>query len=103
MGSIIPDDREDTCHWCGRVGFTHKHHIFGGPNRKWSEKYGLYIHLCPRHHNMSDEGIHFNKEMREGYQRLAQFHFELEYACKHSASEEQAKAEFMRIFGRNYL
>jgi hypothetical protein len=52
---------------------------------------------------MSDEGIHFNKEMREGYQRLAQFHFELEYACKHSVSEEQAKAEFMRIFGRNYL
>jgi hypothetical protein len=103
MRSIIAGDRDDTCHYCGRVGFVHKHHIFGGANRKWSEKYGLFVHLCPYHHNMSDRGIHFNKEMREEYQKLGQYYFELQYALEHGVGEAEAKAEFMRIFGRNYM
>ena len=103
MRSIITDDKEDMCHYCGRVGSMHKHHIFGAANRKWSEKYGLFVHLCPYHHNMSDEGIHFNKEMRESYQRLGQQCFELWYAIEHIASASEAREEFMRIFGRNYL
>lgn len=101
--SIIAGDREDTCHYCGLVGSMHKHHIFGASNRKWSEKYGLYIHLCPPHHNMSDLGIHFNKEMMDAYHSLGQESFEQEYARSHSVSNEQARAEFMRIFGRNYI
>ena len=104
MRSIIPNDNKNMCHWCGAFfEKTHKHHIFGGANRRWSEKYGLYVHLCPRHHNMSDEGIHFNKDMMDSYHRLGQFYFELNYACDHSCGEEQARAEFMRIFGKNYL
>jgi hypothetical protein len=103
MRSIIDDDREDMCHYCGRTGDMHKHHIFGGVNRKWSEKYGLFVHLCPYHHNMSDEGIHFNKDMMDGYHRLGQKCFELRYCIDHSAGRAEAHAEFMRIFGRNYL
>lgn len=100
--SIIADDREDACHYCGRVGQMHKHHIFGGANRKWSEKYGLFIHLCPECHNMSDYSVHFNKDIMDSYHRLGQSSFELWYATKHSASHAEARAEFMRIFGRNY-
>lgn len=38
-----------TCFLCGANGsmdHLHWHHIFGGPNRRWSEKYGLKVRLC---------------------------------------------------------
>ena len=37
------------CWLCGRNGSVDpldKHHIFGGPYRKKSEKYGLVVYLC---------------------------------------------------------
>lgn len=101
--SIIAEDHENVCHFCKRVGSMHEHHIFGGPNRKWSEKYGLKVHLCPLHHNMSNAGIHYNSEMMEVYHKLGQETFEQKYAEEHSCSTETARAEFMRIFGRNYI
>ena len=41
------NDRE--CYLCGANGAAdplHWHHIFGGANRKHSEKYGLKVRLC---------------------------------------------------------
>lgn len=36
------------CYLCGKIGQTEEHHCFGGPNRKFSEKYGLkYISASP--------------------------------------------------------
>lgn len=93
MDSIIPGDSEERCHYCGRYCNPHKHHIFGAANRKWSEKFGLFVHLCPEHHNMSDQGIHFNKKMMDEYHQLGQMAFEVEHS----------REEFMKIFGRNYL
>ena len=43
----------------------HKHHIFGGANRSLSEKDGLFVFLPPELHNMSDKGIHFDKEFMQ--------------------------------------
>ena len=91
MDSIIQTNKE--CYWCHRTGDLHKHHIFGAANRKWSDKYGLWIWLCPEHHNMSDKGIHFNKPMREQMQQIAQREFEDTYGHD----------EFVRIFKKNYL
>jgi hypothetical protein len=53
---------EKKCYITGATEGLHKHHIFGASNRKHSETYGLYVYLIPRLHNMSDEGVHFNKE-----------------------------------------
>ncbi len=78
---------------CHRTGDLHKHHVFGAANRKWSEKYGLWIWLCPEHHNMSDEGIHFNKPLDLQVKQIAQREFE----------DTHTHDDFMRIFGRNYL
>lgn len=78
---------------CHTVGDLHKHHIFGGPNRKWSDKYGLWIWLCPKHHNMSDAGVHFNKPLDLQVKQIAQREFEDTYGHE----------EFMKIFGRSYL
>ena len=103
MKSIIPGDDKRKCHYCGCFfEHTHKHHIFGAANRKWSERYGLYIHLCPAHHNMSDQGIHFNKEMMDDYHKLGQRCFETWYHEKGHTPKE-CRAEFMKIFGWNYL
>ena len=40
----------DTCYLCGRNRIAYpcgleEHHVFGGANRKFSEKYGLKIHI----------------------------------------------------------
>ena len=78
---------------CHTVGDLHKHHIFGGPNRKWSDKYGLWVWLCPKHHNMSDAGVHFNKPLDLQVKQIAQREFEDTYGHE----------EFMKIFGRSYL
>lgn len=81
------------CYVCGTTLNLHKHHVFGGANRKHSEKYGLTVWLCGRHHNMSEEGVHFNKaldlKLKTKYQKI----FE----------DEHGHDEFMKIFGRNYL
>lgn len=68
------------------------HHVFGAANRKWSQKYKLTIPLCAFHHNMSDEGIHFNKPFRDAVQKMAQEKFE----------ETYPELDFVSIFGRNY-
>ena len=101
--SIIEDNREHTCHYCGRyVEVPHKHHIFGAANRKWSEKYGLWVYLCPQCHNMSPDSVHQNKDLMDGYHKLGQSTFEIKYATAHHCTHQEAKAEFMRIFGMNY-
>lgn len=91
MDSVLQERKE--CLLCYRTENLHSHHVFGGPNRRWSEKYGLKIWLCPEHHNMSDAGIHFNKDFDQTVKKMAQLYFELEHG--HDA--------FMEIFGRNYL
>lgn len=91
MDSILQSYKE--CYMCHMVGDLHKHHIFGGPNRKWSDKYGLWIWLCPKHHNMSDAGVHFNKPLDLQVKQIAQREFEDTYGHD----------KFMQIFGRNYI
>ena len=91
MDSILQTQKE--CYMCRTTQDLHEHHIFGGPNRKWSEKYGLKIWLCAKHHNMSDAGIHFNKALDREVKQIAQREFE----------DSHTREEFMQIFGRNYL
>ena len=44
--SIFDEDSVDKCFLCGKWGPTEEHHIFGGPCRKISDRYGLVVHLC---------------------------------------------------------
>lgn len=78
---------------CGTTQDLHSHHIFGGPNRKWSEAYGLKVWLCARDHNMSDAGVHFNKELDNQLKQIGQAAFE----------DTFINEDFLKIFGRNYL
>ena len=73
----------------------HLHHIyFGRANRKQSEKWGCVIYLSPEEHNMSNKGVHFNRE----------FDLYLKSECqKRLEGAGWTRAEFIETFGRNYL
>ena len=93
MKSVIQLKRE--CYVCGTIQGLHDHHIiYGTSNRKNSEKYGFKVWLCGKHHNLSNEGVHFNKELDLHLKRLAQEHYEANYGCR---------LNFIDTFGRNYL
>lgn len=93
MGKSIIEQEEGCCYLCGRwMKIREKHHIFGGSNRKWSEKYGLTVYLCCECHR-GRSGVHFNAEIMDELHKTGQQAFE-----KH-----HTRAEFMKIFGRNYL
>lgn len=89
--SIITDDLEH-CYICD-APFVEIHHIFGGANRKNSERYGLIVPLCHRHHNEPRTGVHFNRHLMQTLHEIGQKRFET------VASRE----EFIKVFGRNYL
>ena len=91
LDSVLQKEKE--CLVCHTTKNLHSHHVFFGKNHKMSEKYGMKVWLCADHHNMSDAGIHYNKDLNNEVKKMAQLWFELEYG----------HAEFMRIFGENYL
>lgn len=89
--SIVIDDMT-VCMFCGRPREA-IHHIFGGPNRRKSDRFGLIVPLCNAHHNMTNESVHFDKDMRRRVQILGQIAFESKYSHE----------KFMREFGKNYI
>lgn len=87
------------CFLCGRNGSgdpLDRHHIYPGPYRKKSEKYGLVVYLCHnRCHIFGADAVHQNaKKMR----LLQQFWQE-----KAMLEQNWSKEDFIREFGRNYL
>ncbi len=84
---------EKKCYITEATKGLHKHHIFGGPNRKLSELYGLYVYLIQEYHTGA-KGVHFNREFdlqlkREGQRKFERLH--------------GSREDFLRLFGRNYL
>lgn len=89
--SIMQTEKE--CYITGSTEDLHKHHIYPGSRRNASEKWGCWVWLRADWHNMSDYGVHFNKELDLRLKRECQEEFERRY--DHDT--------FMKIFGRNYL
>ena len=90
MKSIIQDTKE--CYFCGDTQGLHEHHVISGKNRQNSEKYGLKIWLCAKHHNMSKDSVHFNPIYANLTKKIAQLYFEQKY-----------DKDFLKVFHRNYL
>lgn len=91
--SIIQSEK--VCWVCQTPYDLHDHHVFyGTANRKHSEKYGLKVWLCSRHHNMSNEGVHFNKALDLKLKQTAQKHYE-----QNIGTREQFRIKF----GRSWL
>lgn len=86
--------KEKECFICGTTYNLHKHHIYPGTaNRKLSEKWGCWCYLCAYHHNMSNAGVHFN---READLKLKQY-------CQRVFEQKFGKERFVTVFGRSWL
>lgn len=89
--SIMQDKKE--CYVTHKTTGLHLHHIYGAANRKLSDKLGCVVWLSPEYHNMSNKGVHFNRE----------FDLELKRECQKRFEEVYPNLNFREIFGRNYL
>lgn len=73
-----------------------EHHVWGGSNRKNSEKYGLKVYLCHNKcHIFGKNSVHqnseINKALKAQVQRIAMEHY--------GWTVEQ----FREIFGKSYI
>lgn len=74
----------------------HRHEVFFGTgNRKKSIEYGLVVFLTPEMHNMSNFGVHFNRD----------FDLQLKEIGQRAAMEyyDWTVQDFIREFGANYI
>lgn len=97
MKRRLPSDK--VCWLCGRNGNgdpLDKHHIFNGPFRKKSEKYGLVVYLCHNQcHIFGPNAVHNNPDTARELKKWGQ----------QKAMEEQGWTveQFREQFGKNYL
>ena len=97
-----PLQKTDRCFVCGKGG-THLHHVFfGTANRKKSDEDLMFVYLCPYHHNMSNQGVHQNKELDNKLKVYAQKVW-MDTYCDKDMSEEDKINKFIERYGRNYL
>lgn len=104
MKSIMHNKADMTCYLCmelhseysTQTGLEEHHVIYGRGKRVLSEKYGLKVYLCHRHHRDSPESIHHNTKNN----------LSLDYMLKERAQQafEECFPElsFIQIFGKKY-
>lgn len=91
--SIIQKDMS-RCYVCGCATGLETHEVFfGSADRQKSIKWHLYVRLCGHHHNKSNDGVHFNRELDLRLKKDGQKAFEALYGHE----------KFMQVFGKNYL
>ena len=89
--SIVQQEKE--CWFCGAQTNLERHHIFAGTaNRPISEKYGLWVYLCHKHHT-SQEGAQYDKEKGLKLKQEAEKAFEALYG----------RDEWMKIIRKRYI
>lgn len=84
------------CFLCGGTSNLDRHHIFSGPFRKKSEKYGLTVYLChDTCHIFGPDAVHQSRETMLKVKRYGQ----------RKAMQENgwSTEDFIREFGKNYL
>lgn len=77
----------------------HRHHIiYGRGRRSLSEKYGLWVWLCPDHHEFGPAAVHHSgtKEGKEN-DRL------LKIIAQKSFEQIYGHDKWMEVFGENYI
>lgn len=92
LWSVFTDDM-DHCYFTGTAQ-VERHHIFGGANRKNSEKYGFIVPLRPDIHPNGVYAGQSAKLIDVKLKTMAQEYFEREYGTRD---------DFRRIFGKSYL
>lgn len=86
-------DNMDCCIFTGSY-IVERHHIFGGANRKRSEKYGFVVPLRP---DLHPNGVCFdrrNGDIDKELKKMAQTYYE---------SNIGTREQFRKEFGRSWL
>lgn len=79
-----------------RFSGSHRHEVFfGTANRKKSIEDGLVIYLTPEMHNMSDKGIHFNRNLDIWAKKVAE--------CVWMDYYGKTAEEFIQRYGKSWL
>ena len=87
---------KDVMYETERTPYTVRHEVFfGSKNRKKSIEDGLVVFLTPEMHNMSDKGVHFNKEFDNYLKKIAQRTWQKYY--------NKSEQDFIKRYGRSYL
>lgn len=87
---------KDSMYETERTEYNVRHEVFfGQKNRQKSIDDGLIVFLTPAMHNMSNKGVHFNKEFDTYLKKIGQKAWQVYY--------NKSKEEFMKRYGRNYL
>ena len=93
LWSVFTDDM-DHCYFTGSP-YIERHHIFGGSNRKNSEKYGFVI---PLRYDLHPNGARADRskacEIDLKLKQMAQEYFEANYGTRE---------DFRAIFGKSWL
>lgn len=98
MKSIIQADR-NRCYLCGRIRSAgnplDEHHVYFGPNRTISERYGLKVYICAvTCHNFGPESVHMNaqrcRELQAEVQKTAMDYY------------GWTTRDFIGVIGKNY-
>lgn len=91
LWSVLTDDLEH----CLITGDSNVaiHHVFGGPDRKQSEKYGFLVPLRPDWHNMTSYSVHMDRALDLSLKRKAQTYYEAHYG-----SRDQFRIEFRKSY-----
>ena len=81
------------CYFCKTTQNLHRHEVFyGTANRKKSIQYGCQVWLCGKHHNLSTEGVHFDKKKD----------LKLKIDTQKKFEEKFGHTKFMEVFHKNY-
>ena len=89
--SILQTEKE--CFITGAETWLDLHHIYAGPNRKHSDAWGCWVWLRADWHNMSERGVHFNRELDLRIKR----------ECQEAFEKLHGHEKFIEIFGKSYL
>lgn len=81
------------CRLCGKRGFVHVHHVYGGSYRKTSDLLGLTVELCPDCHTFihSSQGTETRRQLQHDIQQ--------EYMDKMGWNVNR----WISIFGKSWL
>ena len=91
--SLIQDTKQ--CYVCGTTQNIHIHEVYFGKNRKKSIEDGCCVYLCGKHHNQSNDGVHFNSKLDNYLKQDMEIVW-----CRHY---NKTKEDFIKRYGRNYI
>ena len=91
---------QQECWICHNTYNIHVHHIYGGVGRRpISDEEGCWLYLCGPHHNQSNFGVHFDKELDKSLKMDCQRRWER----REGLEGKDAHDAFRKRFGVSYL